>query len=567
MSAVRDRPGARRAAARGVLGEPPDRGDRLWPLAVGALLLGALILRLWGVGHGLPFVYNADENAHFVPRAIGMFGHSLNPGYFINPPAFTYVLHVAFAVAYGSREAVGDSLARDPTGVFTLGRVLSALLGTLAVGGLTWAGARLLDRRVALLAGLLLAVAFLPVHYAHFALNDVPTLAPLCLGLVGVAGVHRRGSLSDYALAGAGLGVACATKYTAGVLLLALVVVARRPAGLGVAGAAALAGFAVANPYALLDFDEFLGGLSDQTTAANDGGGKLGLTEDSGILYYLGTLTWGLGWVPALAALAGAGLLARRDVRLAAALVLPPLALVLLLGIQDRFFARWLLPAYPFLCVLAAYAAVALAGRRRLVLAAATVLLVAQGLVHSVHNDVVLAREDTRNLAREWLVARVPAGTKMVVEPVFPDQWATDPGNPSTVTGNGARWRKWPTSRSTVRNDGATIRGEGRIVKLEDYERTTRPALLDAYEAGGYCWVVSGSTQYGRAFAEPEEVPQAVRYYAELRRRGEVVHRVVPAEESRPFSFDFSFNAYPLSVQRPGPEIVVYRLRGGRCAG
>jgi hypothetical protein len=207
--------------------------------------------------------------------------------------------------------------------------------------------------------------------------------------------------------------------------------------------------------------------------------------------------------------------------------------------------------------------AAVLAGRRGRALAAA--LLAAQGLVFSVHNGVVLARTDTRSLARGWLVANVPAGTKMVVEPVFPDQWATDPGSPSRETGNGARWRKWPTSRSTVRNDGRVIRGEGRLVKLEDYERTTRPALLDAYVAGGYCWVVTGSTQYGRAFAEPQAVPNAIAYYAELRRRGEEVHRVTPWEDPVPFSFDFSFNAYPLTYARPGPEIVIYRLRGGRC--
>jgi hypothetical protein len=28
-----------------------------------------------------------------------------------------------------------------------------------------------------------------------------------------------------------------------------------------------------------------------------------------------------------------------------------------------------------------------------------------------------------------------------------------------------------------------------------------------------------------------------------------------------PFSFDFSFNYYPLQYDRPGPEIDVYRLR------
>jgi len=82
--------------------------------------------------------------------------------------------------------------------------------------------------------------------------------------------------------------------------------------------------------------------------------------------------------------------------------------------------------------------------------------------------------------------------------------------------------------------------------------------------------VLTGSTQYGRAFAEPEEVPQAIDYYEELERRGEVVYRVSPygsGEEVGKFSFDFSFNHYPLAYERPGPEIVIYRLSGGDCAG
>ena len=34
-----------------------------------------------------------------------------------------------------------------------------------------------------------------------------------------------------------------------------------------------------------------------------------------------------------------------------------------------------------------------------------------------------------------------------------------------------------------------------------------------------------------------------------------------------PFSFDFSFNFYPLAYERPGPVMQVWRLKGGRCAG
>jgi hypothetical protein len=548
--------------------------ERRWPLAVAAVLALAVVLRLWGVRHGLPYVYNADENAHFVPRAIGMFGHSPNPGYFINPPAFTYLLHVAFWARWGGREAVGEAFAADPTAAFAIARVLAGLLGAAAAALLIWAGTRFFDRRVGLVAGALMAVAFLPVHYGHFALNDVPALAPACLALVGVAGVYRRGRPFDYVVAGAGLGLACATKYTAGIVLLCLLAAAAvsprlRLRGLALAGVLALAGFLVANPYALLDWETFRDGLAKQSEAAGEGGSKLGLVGESGILYYLGTTTWGLGWIPALAAVAGAAALAVRRRALALILVPAPIVFLLFMGAQGRFFARWLLPVYPLLCLLAAWAAVGgatwLAARVRPAwghaawpAAAAGVVLCAQGLVFSLHNDLVIARADTRELARAWMVEHVPEGGRVVVEPIAPNQWAMDVGEPSRATGTGNRWNKWATSRGL----------DGQVVKLEDYERNLAPGLLDRYEEAGYCWVVTGSTQYGRALAEPEEVPRAIAYYEELRRRADREYRVTPLAGGEPvedFSFDFSYNAYPLDYERPGPEIVVYRLRGGTC--
>ena len=555
-----------------------------WPAVVAAMAMAALALRLSGLRHGLPFVYNADENAHFVAGAIGMFGHTYNPNYFINPPAFTYLLHAAFQIGFGGRAGVSKAYAADPGDVFVVARALSAVLGALAVAALAWAGSRLFDRRVGFAAAVLLAVAFLPVHYAHLALNDVPTLAPLCLALAGVAGVLARGRMLDYALAGVGLGLACATKYTGGIVLLPLLTAAavgpgqrlrRRAGGLALAGVLALAAFLVANPFALLDFGAFRDGLGEQSAASSDGGGKLGLTASSGILYYLETATWGLGWLPALAAAGGAVVLAVRDWRRALVLVPPIVLFVLFMGLQDRFFARWLLPAYPLACVLAAYGAVALVawafrreGRPRpaWVAGVAALLLGAQGLVFSVHNDLVLAKDDTRALARNWMVANVPPGRKVVIEPVVPDSWANDPGKALPVTGNGARWRKWPTSRSRLGSDGRPRKGGlGPIVKLEDYERTLFPQLVRQYVDHGYCTVMIGSTQFGRALAEPEEVPRALRYYAELRRSGRVVFAA--RQPVRKFSFDFSFNSYPLSLKRPGPEVVIYRLSGGECGG
>jgi hypothetical protein len=176
----------------------------------------------------------------------------------------------------------------------------------------------------------------------------------------------------------------------------------------------------------------------------------------------------------------------------------------------------------------------------------------------------VLARADTRQLARDWLVAHVPAGSKMVVEPVFPDQWATDVGHPSRATRSGARWNKWPTSRVRLNPDGTPVHGQGALVKLEDYEKHVQPALVDRYRQLGYCWVVAGSTQYGRAYADPKAVPRALPYYAKLKSSADRAYKVAPygaGGKGVPFSFDYSFNYYPLQYDRPGPEIDVYRLR------
>ncbi len=562
----------------------------VWGAAVAALLLLAFGLRMWGNGHGLPYAYNADENAHFVTRAIGLFGHDWDPNYYVNPPAYTYLVHLVLGLWYGGRAGVASSFAADPTQIWIIARTLAALLGAIAVWLLYLAGTRLVDRRVGLLSAGIFAVAFLPVFYSKLALNDVPTLAGVCLALWGAAGMLRNGRMRDYALAGLGLGLACATKYTGGIVLLPIVAAAgaqfaahggRSGAlrGILIAGVVALASFFAANPYSLLDFSSFWDGLTHQSDASGDAAGKLGLTQDSGYAYYLWSFGWGLGWLPLCFAVGGAVRLFVDERRLFWMLVPPIIVFVVFMGSQERYFGRWLMPVFPFACVLAAYAAVELAdwlgdrfspALRPTFVAAAVVLLCGQGLVYSLHSGLVLSREDTRNIARDWMVLNVPAGKKIVVEPVVPDQWAQDIGNPSPITKNGNRWNKYPLSRSKIDpRTGETLPGEGVIVNIEDFERVLRPELVGFFEQQQYCWVVVGSTQRGRAEVEPEVVPNALAYYKELERRAEVAYEVSPYSRGKgpvAFNFDWAFNYFPLAYNRPGPTMTIYRLRGGGCA-
>jgi 4-amino-4-deoxy-L-arabinose transferase-like glycosyltransferase len=565
-----------------------------WP-ALAAVLIAAISLRLWGVAQGLPYVYNLDESDHFVPHAVAMFGHGLNPHYFANPPALTYLLHLAFALWFGGAAGVRHAYALHPQDVYVLARVVTALLGTAAVWLLYLVGSRLFDRAVGLLAATIEAVAFLPVFYAHLALNDVPTLAPLTLSLLGTAGVLRRGRALDYLIAGVGLGLACATKYTAGIVLLPLLAATAvrylerdrapgpRPAavspalaGIAIAGAAALAAFLISDPYSLLDYHAFHSGLVHQSTVAGEAQGKLGAPKGGGLPYYLWSLTWGLGWVPALAALGGAVTVWRRDRRLGWVLVPAPVLFLLFMGAQGRYFGRWLLPIFPFLCVLGAFFALelarSLAARRPRIRTAAIALaalgLCAQGVLYSVHSSLVLSRADTRNLTRAWMLHNVPAGSRLVVEPVVPNAWVTDLGQASPG-GTGPRWVKYASLRAVLNPVSGAPEPEGRKVRAEDYVRTLSPALISYYERHGFCWVVSGSTQSGRAFADPGAVPQAIAYYTALERQARVAYRASPYRAGHgpvSFGFDWSFDYYPLAYARPGPAMTVYQLKGGRCA-
>jgi hypothetical protein len=563
--------------------------DRLrrWAWALLAvLLIGGLGLRLWGVRQGLPYAYNLDEDTHFVPRAVRMFGGGLNPHYFANPPAFTYLLHYLFAAYYGGGAGVRAAFRLHPGELYTLARVAGALLGTLALWLLYLTGARLFGRAVALLATAIEAVAFLPVFYAHLALNDVPTLAPLTLSLLGTAGVLQRGRSRDYAIAGVGLGLACATKYTAGIVVLPLGAAAasayldggagrgRRVAlGLALAGATGLAAFLVANPYALLDYSSFHAELAHQSSLSAEAQGKLGAPKQGGLVYYLWSLTWGLGWVPALAALGGALSIWRARPRLGWMLVPSPLLFLIFMGLQGRYFGRWLLPVFPILCLLGAFFALRLADTvsrrvpRPALVSLLVVALLAQGLLFSVHAGLVLSRPDTRNLTRRWMLANIPAGTPIVAEPVSPNEWARE--EPPSPGGPAFRWPKYASLFSRIAPDGSISPRPLHEVGIENYVTTLEPALIDYYERSGYCWVISGSTQSGRAFADPAAAPGAVAYYRRLAAEAEVVYRSSPYEHGQgpvAFNFDWSFDYYPLAYRRPGPQMTVYRLHGGRCA-
>src|SRR5205807_2679548 len=147
--------------------------------------------------------------------------------------------------------------------------------------------------------------------------------------------------------------------------------------------------------------------------------------------------------------------------------------------------------------------------------AVASVVLLGQSVVADVHSDAVLSRSDTRNTTRSWMVSHVPAGARVVIEPMVPDNWAMDIGRSLPWTRTGERWWRFPTWLSRLSQGGSFLpAGQLRFAFVDEFERNLYPALLDDYASSGYCWLVIGSLQAGRAFSQPDAVPAAIPYYA-----------------------------------------------------
>jgi len=550
-------------------------------MLVGILAVG-LYVRLRHNGYGLPYVYNFDEATHFTHRAVTMLGSSLNPRYFQNPSGFTYSIYVALHVVYGllgvhlPHGSVIHQFNADATPIWKLTRGVAAVLATLGVGATFFVGRRLWGTAVGLVAAAILGFAFLSVTYSRIAVTDVGTFLPVALAIFGIVRVHERGWRRDYILAGAATGLAIGFKYTAGVLVLPLILAGglrlwreqgsflRRPGVLGLvlSGVAVVVAFGITTPYFFIHPVSALYQIRSQEKVAS-GISKLGQSQEGGYIYYLKSFTWGFGWAAIVAAITGVVLELRRDRARGLLLIVFPIAMYLYLGAQSRYFGRWMLPMYPVLALLAGVAIVRVAHLikgRPLVAGAACTLLAAAVLIQPVAADfrtaAVLGREDTRQVARDYLVRHYRPGLRVVVEPGVPDNFYGVPPN--------FRRRK-QFVRGFIRDIHREANATAAVGTTSSYANTLRPELIDAYRRTGFCLAVTMSVIRGRA--EAARLPGSLAYYARLERESTQVLHASPFNKGRrpvPLHYDFSYDYYPTAYHRPGPDVRVYRLHNCR---
>jgi hypothetical protein len=413
-------------------------------LALGAVSVLGLALRVMALDYGLPGVYNPDE-IPILNRALALAKGDPSPHNFLYPSLYFYMLFAWEALFLGVGRLLGlyESVAAfqnefflDPSRIILAARALTALCGIVAIVFTYRLGARLYGRTVGTAAALFVATSPFLVRDAHYIKLDVPVTMFTVIAHASIARlvVDRAAAAtrSAWMVAGFLSGLAMSTQYYVIFIIATIAAVAlgdvRRSGSyrtslglLLVAGLGAAAGFVAGTPFFFLELDTALRDIAgvrqvDVDRALSGGGGAF-----TSLVPYLRMLaTDAIGWPVFAAAIGGIVAALVTNWRRAAVLVVFPLTLLAFIA-HTVPMSRYTDAMLPMIGVAGAYGlvrAASLARSRRGVVATALVVAAATpGLVLSVRSNRFFAQDDTRTLASEFIEREIPAGASILTQP------------------------------------------------------------------------------------------------------------------------------------------------------
>ncbi len=472
------------------------------------VLLGALLVRWWGLDYDLPYIYHPDEPLLIVTSQNMLKTGDLNPQHFYWPSLPIYINLLAYIPYYlvgkllGVFHTPGDILApvQLAMGVVHSPMPTTVLLGRLVTVGfgvgnvlLTFLLGRQLTGRssVGLLAASMVAVSSTNVGHSRWITVDTfATFFVLAAALAAVL-VFQQGKTWHYIAAGASVGLAASCKYNA-VLAVVLLLAAHflrhgwrgfKEGKLFLALATSGLAFALTTPFAVLDFAKFSADV--RFDSQHYATGHAGMEGDA-LQWYLGYLWRTTGPICVIAALEVVrGFVSRSK----GTMPLSAFSLAYLGFISGHVVRneRTILPMTPILFVLASawlihfYGQTARLNSRRVRIASLGVLsilsFVSLGIpaYQTVAHGIRLSTTDSRETARIWIENNLPPGAKIAIESYAP---FVDP------------------TRFSVQG----------FVRLIDHPP-------EWYTTQGFEYLVFGEGMYGRFYREPDRYRTEVSQY------------------------------------------------------
>ena len=413
-------------------------------ILLSGIVVVAFLVRVWGLTFGLPFVHARPDELLIVATVLGFFTTTLNPRFFDYPALYLYIVFGLFVLYYAWGRVVGwfTSAAHFAGGThgrwpmfYFIARGASAVFGTLTVLWVYRIGLALFNSTIGLIAALFLSLTFLHVRDSHYGTTDVAMTFFVMWTMLALVRLHQDRRLKHAVWAGLFAGLAMGTKYNAALLAFPMGVVelfhvwTRRsdrwavlrgtylPLMLVVMGVTFLA----TSPYLLLDYQKALQDFRLLRESMSVGMTPPELLGPGWIYHFRFSLVHGMGLSLLAASLLGIFLLGWWNPRIALLLGSFPVAYYVVAGSSANVFVRYMIPMLPFLCLFAAVfveatsrvAAAATGLRYGVVATVFAAALIAPSAWSVIQFDAILAQDDSRVVAADWVMKNVPFGSSV----------------------------------------------------------------------------------------------------------------------------------------------------------
>ena len=437
--------------------------DKDTKLALLFIVICAAILRIPNVFNGLPFFVQVEEG--LVNNVILNLSISdLNPHDFIYPGLIYYLMLPIFSFfRFIFPHAMSGLNLGEFFSYILLGRIVIVFMGLCSIVFLYRIGKRLFDPYTALIAALFLATDPMYVAWSSIFKPDMLMSTLIIVAFLFICRISNTTDTkrTDYIFTGLFIGLATAAKYNALITVIPFLLVhlfnLKNKAhfmnkNLFLALFFMCLGFFIFNPFIILDSSTFLKDIKSELYRAKWGFPSDFISDYRGWVRYPLIVTSVLG--PGMLTLSICGLILSmlRHTRNGILILSFPLAYYLIMGAFRNSPAHYALPIIPFILLLAAkflkdlIFSISKMGLFKKIKSTTAYLIILGSILPSLYRSIYyikwINQEDTKILARDWMQANIPSGSRVLADIFSPDNPAGIPGVKANCNISTIKWRE-----------------------------------------------------------------------------------------------------------------------------